>query len=218
MKPQHLVVLSSALLLTAKISVGAPITITTTVDLTTANFFNNPANPIGVAGTYALPSSLLVSVGDTVDMTVKFAPGQTLKIRSGGGDQFLAGWLIQDFNLSVPGTSNFTITNASLTFLDSAGAIVRTLTKAVESNGNAQLGPLFQGAYIPLNETLSFSAYRTSFTVNALQGVQYYAGPFVQFADLNGGLVTLTTAIPEPSTTILLLAGLTLLAAARRKA
>jgi MYXO-CTERM domain-containing protein len=211
--------LAGASLGVAQASIGSTIMINTTVDLSTANFFNNPANPIGVSETHPLPESVLVSVGDTVDMTVNFAIGQILNIRSGGGNQFLSGWLIQDFNLSIPGTSNFTITNASLTFLDLNGSTVRTLAKPSESNGNAQLGPLFQGAYIPFNETLSFSSYRTIFTVTALQGIQYYAGPYVQFADLNGGLVTLTTAVPEPSNAALLLLGVAaLLLLPRREA
>jgi hypothetical protein len=200
---------------------GAIITIDTTVDLTTAEYFRNPNTPFAVSGIYPLVSPVSISAGDNVTMTVSFANGAALSIRSGGGDQILTGWLIQDFYLSVPGTSNYTISNASLILLDQYGSPVLSLSDSVQSDGNAQLGPTFQGAYIPLGETLTFSSYRATYVVDALQGQQFYAGPFLQFADLNGGLVSRVEAapVPAPATFWLMFGGLGGLALARgRKA
>lgn len=188
------------------------ILIDTTIDLSLADYFHNPARPIGVAKIYPLKESVLIGAGDTVDMTVHFSPGQALSIRSSGGRQFFTGWLGEDFILSEPGTSYFTISNATLTFFDQVGNEVLALARnEPQASGSAHIGPLFFGEYLPSDSTLIFSSYRTTFAVNQIQGVQYYTGPFLQFADLDGGLVTLVSTVPEPATAFLLFAGLAMI-------
>jgi hypothetical protein len=184
--------------------------IDSTVDLQVAEYFLNPATPYGVIKVYPFLQPLDLRVGDMVDMTVRFKAGQTLSMRSNGGQQFFSGWLIRDFQLSPPRDSYFTIIDTTLDLLDTVGNTVLGFTSASLSDGVSHIGPLFIGSYLPQGSTISFNGYRTTYKVSALTGGQdYYEGVFLQFAGLDGGIVTLTTApVPVPATLALLGLGL----------
>lgn len=190
------------------------IEIETEIDLNAAQQYGSV-----VFGIYSLPTSVLVSAGDTVDMTVRFQQGQRIEISALGSQPlFLAGWLGQDYHLSIPGTSNFTITQNALDFIGLRGYDVGPLRSDLESDGSAHLGPLFDQVYMPMGESFSFAGYRTQFTVAELEnGSGFYVGPFLEFAILNGGgSVNVKYEVPEPAPLFLLSAGVASLGGLRR--
>jgi PEP-CTERM motif len=155
-----------------------------------------------------LPQSVLVSQGDTVDMTVRFAPGQALQIHSNGGYENLTGWLLQDYVKTTIGTSAFTIDSISYSLLGLTGKVSAPFILDSQTDGVAHIGPAFRGYdFIAAGDTISFTGYHTSFHVAALQGdngSSYYFGPWVEFIADEIAVI----AVPEPSAWALLVAGL----------
>jgi hypothetical protein len=174
-------------------------------DASTASFFN--INSDNFADT-------TLRVGDTVQLNFSFLPSQALSIGSTGGTQNFSLGLFQSEN-AANGTSIFSINNVSFDLLGASGSFPASVSGANQSSGNSSIGASFSGAYLANNSSVAFTGIHASFNVVALQGGQslYNAA----YLSVGADSVAVTSAVPEPETYAMLVAGLGLLAFAQRR-
>jgi hypothetical protein len=151
-----------------------------------------------------------MAVGDTVDYTITFADSQRLAMfdDSGSFEQFY-GWM---FDAQMGGF--FTISDASIDFLDLVGTLLTPLTKASETNGTAHIGPAFFGDFVDTGSSISFNGYHVHYTVDALPANPNTYGANAMFAIADRVEVLVA---PEPSTLALGVLGLAALSAHKRR-
>lgn len=161
-------------------------------------------------------ASTVIRAGDTVDLNFNFLPNQALRVGTTGGAQSFSLGLWQDQNATSP--SVFTIGNVSFNLVGAAGGSFPAVINGTgtQSSGSTHIGSALTGSFLPSNGSITFTGMHAHFTVNALQGGQtsYNAA----FFTVNGNSVVTTTPVPEPETYAMMIAGLGLLALARRKA
>jgi hypothetical protein len=184
-------------------SATAQITINHVIDLSGAVVenigFGDYINKI-----YDFPASVQIGSGDSVDMTIMFASGQTVLMTDlgMGNESWVSGWLKQDIN-DPPNTSIFTIDNASVDLLDAGGNVIRSVFVGMDSSGETHIGPDALGV-LNAGESLLVSGYHTYFDVVSLQNdPSHYSGPWLYM-----GADRLQITVPEPSTNVIMLAAL----------
>ena len=161
-------------------------------------------------------ASTIIHAGDSVDLNFNFLPNQALRVSTTGGAQTFSLGLWQDQNATVP--SVFTVGNVSFNLVGAGGgSFPAVITGAgTQSSGSSYIGSSLTGSFLPGNGSITFTGMHAHFNVTALQGGQnsYNAA----FFTVNGNRVVTTTPVPEPETYAMMIAGLGLLALARRKA
>jgi hypothetical protein len=152
--------------------------------------------------------SVQLSAGDTFDYTINFAPGQQLTI-----DNLSMIWAFSFANVSsdVTGTGN-------LSLLDSTGAALYTSNTKTDTEQFIHFGQIFYASdFASLPTTVSFSGLHYVGTVDSYSDpgvtVRTYDDPAFYF---NAYRYTVT-AVPEPETYALMLAGLGLLGGIARR-
>ena len=149
----------------------------------------------------SLGAPVAISVGDTVDLTVNFLPGQRLTMSSSGGLSFFTGWLYHDGN--PPNSSAFSIANIDYSLTGLMGTLAQPFSPDLQSSGVAHLGAGYFGSYIDAGESVSFTGYHVSYDVTALQeGTSSYTDAWVLFT------ADRVSVVPEPGTYALMALGL----------
>lgn len=161
-------------------------------------------------------ASTLIHVGDTVELNYNFMPNQALRVSTTGGAQTFSLGLWQDQNATVP--SVFTVGNVSFNLVGAGGGSFPAVINGAgtQIGGSSHIGSSLTGSFLPSNGSITFTGMHASFTVAALQGGQNSYNS--AFFTVNGNSVVTTTPVPEPETYAMMIAGLGLLALARRKA
>jgi hypothetical protein len=192
-------------MLAASNTYAASVVVKQTVDL------NNCTTPINIctttdaafAGLYFLPAPIRLLQGDSVVVEVTFLPGQRLSLASDGGFSMFTGWLKQDTNLSPPNSSWYTLTDVTYSLSEPIGNLSIPFSTVDQTSGSAAIGPFYQNT-LSAGETISFTGYRTSFDIAyLLNGSSYYDATWMSF---NADHLAIT-AVPEPSSSTLLLTG-----------
>lgn len=195
-------------------SAAAQVTINHIVDLTGAVVQNSGSGDY-VSKIYDFPPSVQIGSGDAVDMTVNFASGQTVQMSDlgQGNGSLMTAWLSQDSSIDPVNTSNFSIANAYVDWLDAGGNVIRSVYVGSDSTGESHIGveaPNFLNA----GESLLFSGYHAYFEVTYLQNdPSHYSGPWLY---LRADQLQIT-AVPEASTYAMMLAGLGLVGTVTRR-
>jgi hypothetical protein len=168
-----------------------------------------------VSKIYDFPPSVQIASGDAVDMTISFASGQTVQMSDlgAGHGSWLNAWMAQDASIDPANSSNFTIANAYVDLLDAGGNVIRSVYVGSDSTHAAHIGAEATN-FLNTGESLLFSGYHAYFEVTYLQNnPSHYSGPWLYM----GADHLQITAVPEASTYAMMLAGLALLGAARRR-
>lgn len=195
-------------------SAAAQVTINHIVDLTGAVVQNSGSGDY-VSKIYDFPPSVQIGSGDAVDMTINFASGQTVQMSDlgQGNGSLMTAWLSQDSSIDPVNTSNFSIANAYVDWLDAGGNVIRSVYVGSDSTGESHIGveaPNFLNA----GESLLFSGYHAYFEVTYLQNdPSHYSGPWLY---LRADQLQIT-AVPEASTYAMMLAGLGLVGTMTRR-
>jgi hypothetical protein len=158
---------------------------------------------------YNSSGPLEVASGDSVEMTIRFAKGQTVTMMDlgQGHGSWNHGWLFQDSSIDPVNTSIFSIANARVDLLDTGGNIIRTVKIESDSSGVSHLGPDAYGFLNP-NESLVVGGYHTKFDVVSLeQNPSHYSGPWLYM----GADKLQVSLVPEVPTYAMMLAGLGLM-------
>jgi hypothetical protein len=167
-----------------------------------------------IASSDLFDPSTLIHVGDTVDLTYNFLPGQALRLASTGGTQSFFASLWQDGDLSTQNTSVFTIGNTSFNLIGASSSFSSVINGADQSAGRDNLGAIFTGTFLANGDSVSFTGIHASFNVTALQGGQSYYNQ--SYLSVKGDNLAVT-AVPEPETYAMMVAGLSLLAFMQRR-
>ena len=150
------------------------------------------------------PRPVQIGSGDSVDLTINFASGQTVLMTDlgQGNGSWVSGWLKQDSN-DPPNTSIFTIDNAYVDLLDAGGNVIRSVYVGTDSSGETHIGPDVFGV-LNAGESLLVSGYHAYFDVVSLQNdPSHYSGPWVYM-----GADRLQITVPEPSLIAMTLASI----------
>lgn len=153
------------------------------------------------------PFSVDLAEGDTFDLTIDFAGSQTLTI---DGLDLIWAFSFADVSSEVEGTGKFQ-------FLNADGSVLLESLEKTDVEGSVHFGQFFFAS--------DFSSLPTSITFGGVR----YVGTVVDY--LEPGVTTrsynapglsfestgFTTAVPEPGTWALMLAGLGVLTAAARR-
>lgn len=194
-------------------SAAAQVTISHVVDLSGVVVQNSGSGDF-VSKIYDFPPSVQIGSGDAVDMTINFASGQTVKMSDlgQGNGNLMTAWLSQDGTVDPVNTSNFSIANAYVDWLDAGGNVIRSVYVGSDSTGESHIGvetPNFLNA----GESLLFSGYHAYFEVVSLQNdPSHYSGPWLYMRADHLQI----TAVPEASTYAMMLAGLGIVGAMTR--
>jgi PEP-CTERM motif len=158
-------------------------------------------------GPFGDPFQFDLEAGDTLDLSISFQPGQTVTIT---GLSSIWAYAFGSPVTMVTGVGKFQ-------FLDAAGSVLLESTEKTSTEGSDHFGQTFvQGDFSGLPASITFSGVRYVGTV-----VEYLA-PGVTSRTYNGpgfafDAVDFTTAVPEPASWALMLAGAGVLAAALRR-
>ncbi len=166
---------------------------------------------------YALfPDSILIRQGDTIDLTLNFAPGQSIHMSSTGGEQAFAMDIYQDNTRNTPNTSNFTLSDISFNLTGAQGSFPASVNMGSLTGGHTSLFINPHGNFLAAGQTASFTGLHARYTVSQLQnGQSYYFGTTLYaYADR---LEVHAAPVPEPETWAMLLGGIGLLACLRRR-
>ncbi len=195
-------------------SAAAPVIINHIVDLSGVAVQNSGSGDF-VSKIYDFPPSVLIGSGDAVDMTINFASGQTVQMSDlgQGNGNLMTAWLSQDSTVDPVNTSNFSITNAYVDWLDAGGNVIRSVYVGSDSTGESHIG-VEAPNFLNSGESLLFSGYHAYFEVVSLQNdPSHYSGPWLYMrADQ-----LQITAVPEASTYAMMLAGLGLVGTVARR-
>jgi hypothetical protein len=164
---------------------------------------------------YDIPPSVTIASGDAVDMTIRFASGQTVQMSDlgAGHGSWLNAWMAQDNTIDPPNSSIFTIANAYVDWLDAGGNIIRHVHVGSDSTHAAHIG-VEASNFLNTGESLLFSGYHAYFEVTSLtNNPSHYSGPWLYM----GADQVQITAVPEASTYAMMLAGLGLVGAMTRR-
>lgn len=193
---------------------AAQVTINHVVDLSAAVVQNNGFGDY-VSKIYDFPPSVQIGSGDAVDMTIGFASGQSMRMSDLGqaNGSLMTAWLAQDSSIDPVNTSIFSIANAYIDLLDAGGNVIRSVQVGSDSSGESHLGPEVDNI-LNAGESLLFSGYHAYFEVVSLQNdPSHYSGPWLYMrADQ-----LQISAVPEATTSAMMLAGLGLLGAMTRR-
>ncbi len=130
------------------------ITINQTVDI--SGFNGNPL-PLG--------TSITPLVGDSIDATINFADGASLRNErtSLTGSDFIT------FDFLALSGGSFTINNIVVTLfgLQTNAGITSPLTAATNSSGTAHIGPIFFNLLPNVGDFLSYTGYRVMYDIAA---------------------------------------------------
>lgn len=151
-----------------------------------------------------------IAVGDSVDMTVRFAGG--LSLHMGYGNEWFRAWLS-----GTDQASSFTIENIRVQFLgfSEEGGALDLLAKGIETSGIGHMGPQFPFFLSP-GQAIEFTGYRATFDVTSLD-VDPNTYRNVLFRQSGDDVFV----IPEPTPALLHVSALVVLAAlaaAKRRA
>lgn len=196
---------------TNNIAFADTVSINQSFDLSAGAWSNTGTSVL--VGAYFNPSSL-IKVGDVVDLTFNFLPGQSLMLSSTGGSQRISPMLFQDSILSQPNTSNFSIINASMELIGLNGAFPVSVSIASQSSGSMQLGATFSGSFVGTGQSITFTGIHSRFDVAALQNNQSFYSRAVLNVSADGVAIS---PVPEPETYAMLLAGLGVIGLVRRR-
>jgi hypothetical protein len=177
------------------------------------------ANGIGPGALPFSPDvSQLLSVGDTLDMTVMFLPGQAITMLSPQGIQ-------SALFMSVGGAYDYVTTTSTLQLLDALGGVVFSGGQHTETENFILASVGFHEDVVP--SSLTFSGYRVVSTIDnfdyhqpILQGLTSatFFAPYVMFAAADGIFVPFDPRpVPEPATWAMLILGFFGLGAALRR-
>ncbi len=188
---------------------AAPVTINHIVDLSGVAVQNSGFGDY-VSKIYDFPPSVQIGSGDAVDMTINFASGQTVQMSDLGlNGSLMTAWLSQDNTIDPANTSNFTIANAYVDWLDAGGNVIRHVHVGSDSTHAAHIG-VEASNFLNAGESLLFSGYHAYFEVVSLQNdPSHYSGPWLYMRADQLHI----TAVPEASTYAMMLAGLGLVGA-----
>ena len=152
----------------------------------------------GVSITRAITTRSIAS-GDSVDMTVNFAPGKALRIGD-GNEQFHA-WLT-----GIGSSSAFTIQNIVVEFLGftGTGGAASSLASASETNGTAHIGPFFNN-FLSAGQAIQFTGFRARYDV---AGLDVDPNTYSSIWLLETGLDVSVVDVPVPVAPTLALFGL----------
>ena len=194
-------------------SAAAQLTISHVVDLGGVVVQNSGSGDF-VSKIYDIPPSVQIGSGDTVDMTINFVSGQTVQMSDlgQGNGSLMTAWLSQDSTLDPVNTSNFSIANAYVDWLDAGGNVIRHVYVGSDSTGESHIG-VETPNFLNTGESLTFSGYHAYFEVVSLQNdPSHYSGPWLYMRADHLQI----TAVPEASTYAMMLAGLALIGAMSR--
>lgn len=214
-----------------KLALGVAFTITISsgaamADVITINQTVNLPSPEAFYHGYAVfapevlfNSPLLIRQGDTVDMTINFAHGQSIHMTGQGEGQSFAMSINQYNPLNLPDSSDFTITNSSFQLLGQQGSFPGMLNLPDHSAGHSAIFNNPNGQFLAAGQQASFTGMHARFTVSYLQnGESYYRGTNIYaYAEQ---LSVHNAPVPEPEAWAMLIGGLGLLTflGKRRKA
>jgi hypothetical protein len=156
----------------------------------------------------ALPDTLLIGVGDTVDLTITFTGGATFSLANSGT---LWTGLLSD-------TAGSVTTDGVLSFIGGSANLMTT-SSVTQNNGYAHAGNQYGPSdYLTSGTDVSFTGIEQVFTITSndafvyLDGTPFPAGPdpraysgaffYYQGTDAGG-----TSAAPEPTSWALMLVG-----------
>lgn len=214
MKKQILMsMLSAAALLALPAAQAAVVNIQATFDV------NNPTwNAPYVRGYHnVFGSNKVISVGDIVDATWSFLPGQSLTFTAGSnGGSFVAA---NSINLNyIPYTPSIytKINNYSFNLLGASSNITLDTPPWGYEHGVGQGMVGEATADLAANQSVTFTGFHARFTVAEMDNGSnnFYAGSF-SIMPTNGVLAV--AAVPEPETWAMMLGGLGLLGLARKR-
>ena len=195
-------------------SAAAQVTINHVVDLSGVAIQNSGSGDY-VSKIYDFPPPMEIGSGDAVDMTINFASGQTVQMSDlgQGNGNLMTAWLSQDSTVDPVNTSNFSIANAYVDWLDAGGNVIRSVYVGSDSTGESHIG-VEAPNFLNSGESLLFSGYHAYFEVVSLQNdPSHYSGPWLYMrADQ-----LQITAVPEASTYAMMLAGLGLVGTVARR-
>lgn len=195
-------------------SAAAQVTISHVVDLGGVVVQNSGSGDF-ISKIYDFPPSVQISSGDAVDMTINFVSGQTMQMSDlgQGNGSLMTAWLSQDSTIDPVNTSNFSIANAYVDWLDAGGNVIRHVYVGSDTTGESHIGveaPNFLNA----GESILFSGYHAYFEVDFLENdPSHYSGPWLYMRADHLQI----TAVPEASTYAMMLAGLGLVGAMTRR-
>ncbi len=190
----------------ANIASAATITANYTFDLTAADYASSTQFNLS---SDIFSSSTLIHVGDTIDLTYNFLPTQGLRLAGGSPMTFSAGMFQEN-----SGASPFTIGNVSFNLIGNTTSFSGLTNGANQSSGGGHIGAAFTSNAVGAGQSVVFSGVHATFNVLALQGGQNtYDQAFLQVRASDIAV----TAVPEPETYAMMVAGLGLLAFMQRR-
>ncbi|MEN9865740.1 MAG: hypothetical protein RL748_1330, partial [Pseudomonadota bacterium] len=157
------------------------ITLNQTVSLPAVEDFNGFR---AVFSPYILfDSPLLIRQGDTIDLTINFAPGQSVHMAASGQYQAFAMSIELDNTRSPENSSNFTLTNSSFNLVGAQGSFPALVNLPDLTAGHGSIFTNPHGYFLAAGQEATFTGMHARFTVAALEnGQNYYFGTWLYAA------------------------------------